>query len=134
MNNLPRGLKNNNPGNIRINSDHFQGEVKPSRDKAFKQFETMAYGYRAMLKMLQNYKKNRGCNTIRKMINRWAPPSENHTEAYITFVANRAGISPDADINTSDKELMCLIAAAMSKMENGRDTNLEEIKAGWDML
>ena len=43
-NELPRGLRNNNPGNIRRNSDVFQGEVNPSRDQQFKQFKTMAYG------------------------------------------------------------------------------------------
>lgn len=42
-NNLPRGLRNNNPGNIRINDDLFQGEIRPSKDKSFKQFTTMAY-------------------------------------------------------------------------------------------
>lgn len=52
-----RGLRNNNPGNIRINNDLFQGEVGPSEDKSFKQFTTMAYGYRAMFKILSNYFK-----------------------------------------------------------------------------
>ncbi len=132
--NLPRGLKNNNPGNIRINSDHFQGEIKPSRDKAFKQFETMPYGYRAMLKMLQNYKKNRGCKTIREMISRWAPESENNTKAYYTFVAEKVGISPDIEVDTFNKELMCNIAAAMSKIENGIDPDMSDITAGWNML
>ena len=45
---LPRGLRNNNPGNIRKNSDVFQGE-KTSSDREFKQFKSMAYGYRALL-------------------------------------------------------------------------------------
>lgn len=134
MNKLPRGLRNNNPGNIRINTDHFQGEIKPSRDAAFKQFETMAYGYRAVFKMLQNYKKNRGCATIRAMINRWAPPSENHTDAYVTFVANAAGISPDAEVNTNDKALMCRIVAAMSRIENGRDADMADVETGWSLL
>lgn len=98
--NRPRGLRNNNPGNIRINSDHFQGEVKPSQDKDFKQFSSMAYGYRAMLKMLRNYKKNRGLKTLREWISRWAPANENHTDAYILYVADFAGISPDAEINS----------------------------------
>ena len=38
-NNLPRGLRNNNPGNIRINDDLFQGEIRPSKDKSFKQLK-----------------------------------------------------------------------------------------------
>lgn len=70
-NNLPRGLRNNNPGNIRINDDLFQGEIRPSKDKSFKQFTTMAYGYRAMFKILSNYFKNYKLDTIRKMITRW---------------------------------------------------------------
>lgn len=61
-----RGLRNNNPGNIRINNDLFQGEVRPSEDKSFKQFTTMAYGYRAMFKILSNYFKSKHhCVSIR---------------------------------------------------------------------
>ena len=56
-NSLPRGLRNNNPGNIRRNSDVFQGE-KTSSDKEFKQFKSMAYGYRAIFKILSNYYRN----------------------------------------------------------------------------
>lgn len=131
---MSRGLRNNNPGNIRINSDHFQGEIKPSRDKAFKQFQTMAYGYRAMLKMLQNYKKNRGCDTLRKMISRWAPEVENNTNAYILCLSEFSGLSPDQEVDTSDKELMCNIVAAMSRIENGREADRNEILQGWNLL
>ena len=78
----PRGLRNNNPGNIRINDDLFQGEVRPSRDKSFKLFETMAYGYRAIFKILRNYLCIYKLDTIRKMVGRSAPPGDNnHTEA-----------------------------------------------------
>lgn len=51
---LPRGLRNNNPGNIRRNSNVFQGEKIPSSDRQFKQFKTLAYGYRAVFKILTN--------------------------------------------------------------------------------
>ncbi len=131
---MVRGLRNNNPGNIRINSDHFQGEIKPSQDKAFKQFQTMAYGYRAMLKMLQNYKLKRGCNTLRKMISRWAPENENNTSAYILYVSDFSGISPDEEVNTLDKDLMCKIVAGMSRIENGREAKMSEILEGWNLL
>lgn len=130
----PRGLRNNNPGNIRINADHFQGEVKPSQDKAFKQFQSMAHGYRAILKMLQNYKRLRGCKTLRAMIGRWAPENENNTQAYILYVAGFAGISPDVEVDTSNKELMCKIVAGMSRIENGVDAKMQEVKTGWDLL
>ena len=49
---LPRGLRLNNPGNIRISQPKWQGEVIPSADKSFKQFKTLAHGYRALLKLV----------------------------------------------------------------------------------
>ena len=63
---LPKGLRNCNPGNIRINGDLFQGEIRPSKDVSFKQFNTMAYGYRAMFRILSNYYKNYKLDTIRR--------------------------------------------------------------------
>ena len=77
-----RGLRNNNPLNIRLSATtRWQGEVRPSRDRSFCQFESIAYGYRAGLKLLQNYRKLNGCRTIADFINRWAPPVENTISA-----------------------------------------------------
>lgn len=134
-NNLPRGLRNNNPGNIRINGDLFQGEVRPSKDKSFKQFETMAYGYRAMFVILRNYIRNYKLDTIRKMISRWAPPEDNnHTEAYIKAVSDYAGIPADDPINVNDREQMIRIVAGMSKVENGVEADMLDVIAGWNLL
>ena len=133
-NNLPRGLRNNNPGNIRRNSDVFQGE-KTSSDREFKQFKSMAYGYRAIFKILFNYYRNYKLDTIRKMITRWAPPEDNnHTEAYIKAVSDYAGIPADDPINVNDREQMIRIVAGMSKVENGRDAEMSDIITGWGML
>lgn len=131
---LPRGLRNNNPGNIRINGDLFQGEVRPSRDKSFKQFETMAYGYRAVFRILSNYSKNYGLDTIRKMIGRWAPEKENDTDAYIKAVSDYAGIPADNPININDREQMIRIVAGMSRVENGREAEMSDVIAGWNLL
>jgi|GluameStandDraft_1065615.scaffolds.fasta_scaffold05991_3 hypothetical protein len=131
---LPRGLRNNNPGNIRINGDLFQGEVRPSRDKSFKQFETMAYGYRAVFRILSNYRKNYGLDTIRKMIGRWAPENENDTEVYIKAVSNYAGIPADDPVDINDREQMTRIVAGMSKVENGREAEMSDVIAGWNLL
>ena len=129
-----RGLRNNNPGNIRINGDLFQGEVRPSKDKSFKQFETMAYGYRAMFVILRNYIRNYKLDTIRKMISRWAPPKENHTEAYVKAVSDYAGIPADDPINVNDREQMIRIVAGMSKVENGVEANMPDVITGWILL
>lgn len=131
---LPRGLRNCNPGNIRINSDLFQGEIRPSKDKSFKQFETMAYGYRSVFRILSNYRKNYGLDTIRKMIGRWAPENENDTDAYIKAVSDYAGIPADDTINIADREQMIRIVAGMSKVENGREANMSDVIAGWNLL
>ena len=80
---MSRGLSNRNPGNIRQSAVRYKGEVRPSRDPAFKQFESMPWGYRAIFILLDTYRIRHGLETIRGMISRWAPPSENHTEIYI---------------------------------------------------
>lgn len=132
-NELPRGLRNNNPGNIRRNSDVFQGEVNPSRDKEFKQFKTMPYGYRAVFKILSNYYRIYKLTTIRKMISRWAPENENNTAAYVSLVSKYAGIGPDDPISF-EREQMIRIVAGMSKVENGREADMPEVIAGWNLL
>ena len=52
---MSRGLRNNNPGNIRRDRDKWQGEIVPSQDQSFKQFSSMAYGYRALIKFCLLY-------------------------------------------------------------------------------
>lgn len=127
-------MRNNNPGNIRISGDKFQGEVIPSRDKAFKQFESMAYGYRAIFKILRNYQRNYKLDTIRKMISRWAPESENNTLAYVMTVSSRSGISPDDPVSADNREVMIRIVAAMSFVENGVEADMSDVIAGWKLL
>lgn len=134
MNNIPRGLRNNNPGNIRINSDVFQGEIIPSKDREFKQFKSMAHGYRAVFKILINYYRIYNLKTLRQMISRWAPENENNTDAYIKQVSSYSGISTDENIDIGNKEVMIKIVAGMSKVENGKLANMADIIAGWDLL
>ena len=82
---LPRGLRNNNPGNIRISPTRYKGEIVPSSDRAFKQFKSRGWGYRAIFVLLESYHK-RGIRTIRQIISRYAPSFENDTEKYISSV------------------------------------------------
>ncbi|WP_321331538.1 structural protein P5 [uncultured Bacteroides sp.] len=131
---MSRGLRNCNPGNIRINKTKWKGEVTPSQDKSFKQFSSMPFGYRSMLKLLQNYSKLYQCDTIRKMISRWAPNSENDTEEYIKTVCGLTGIHEDTVVDVSDKDSMCRIASAMSRVENAVPAIMSDIKAGWDLI
>ena len=131
---ISRGYRNCNPGNIRINGDKFQGEIIPSQDKSFKQFESMDYGYRAIFKILGNYQRNYKLDTIRKMIGRWAPENENDTLAYVMTVSDRSGISPDEPVSADNREMMIRIVAAMSYVENGVEADMSDVIAGWESL
>ena len=127
---MSRGLRNCNPGNIRLSGTKYKGET-PSADPAFKCFENMTWGYRAMFVLLHTYRRRYGLSTIRQMISRYAPPSENFTQGYIDFVARQAGIGPDEPVDTLEGDVMRRIVAAMSKIENGADAVTGDVEAGW---
>lgn len=131
---MPRGLRNCNPGNIRINNVKYQGEVQPSPDKAFKQFRAMAYGYRAMFVVLHTYQRKHGLRTLSQMISRYAPANENHTQAYIDAVAEASGVPATSNITTTNGDVMVPIVAAMSKVENGVKANIREVEDGWKLF
>ena len=127
----PRGLRNNNPLNIRHNADVFQGEIK-GNDKSFKTFSSMPYGYRAAFVTLGTY-LSRGWNTIEKIISKWAPPSENNTENYIANVVKWSGVPKDKILTASDGTDYILIVSAMSFVENGINADINQIKAGFSL-
>lgn len=131
---MSRGLTNCNPGNIRQSKTRYKGERHPSRDIEFKEFESMAYGYRAMFVLLDTYSRRYGLCTIRQMLNRYAPPSENFTEGYIRFVSQTTGISPDEMLNTRDERDMVPVVAAMSQIENGIAAVMADVYLGWDLF
>lgn len=129
---LPRGYRNNNPLNIRITKDKWQGKITPNTDGQYEQFENMGYGFRAALKLLGNYIKKEH-NTVRKIVTRWAPPSENKTTAYINHVAEMTQYDPD-QVLTADKTTLCNLAYAMATHENGYAPQMSDIEAGYAIL
>lgn len=131
---LPRGLRNNNPGNIRLSRTLWQGEVRPSKDKAFCQFRSMSYGYRALMKLLQNYHRLNGCRTVADFIRRWAPPSENDTAAYIRRVCLEMQVPESYVPCVDDRATMCAFAAAISQVENGVPAVMPDVEAGWGLI
>ena len=130
----PRGIRNCNPGNIRLTTDKWLGLRPMQTDKEFFQFTEMKWGYRALIRTLQNYRRVHGCYTITDFITRWAPVSENNTLTYIKSVCFQLDVPsvyvPDVD----DRDTMCALAAAISKHENGVDANMKEVQDGWDLL
>ena len=134
---LPRGLRNNNPLNIRRSGDKWQGLKVRQEDKAFFQFSEMKWGWRAAFRLLcHTYYGKYKLRTIRDIITRWAPPKENNTEAYIRRVTDRIGIGPDRELGdpqTHPTQWM-MIGIAMAIVENGT-TNLDYLSMlkGWEM-
>lgn len=101
-----RGLRNNNPTNIRINAANaWKGKVSPNTDGAFEQFDTAENGLRAALILLRNYGAS-GRNTLRKVIESWAPKTENRTNEYIKYVQDATGIQPDTILTDAQRVAM----------------------------
>lgn len=130
---LSRGLRNNNPGNIRLSSTRYQGEVDSS-DTAFKQFKTMAHGYRAMFVLLYTYQKKYHLHTIAEMITRYAPAVENHTQAYIEAVSEWSGVPATSHITATNGDIMVPVVAAMSRVENGTVAVMSDVEKGWKLF
>lgn len=87
----PRGIRNNNPGNIK-HGDTWKGEVK-STDKTFEQFKDAEHGIRAIGVLLRTYNTKYNLDTVDSIISRWAPKSENQTQNYINFVSKQLGVT-----------------------------------------
>ena len=138
-----RGLRNNNPLNI-IKSEkiNWQGEVKPSTDPNFAQFETLEYGLRAAFKLLRTYYQKHGCRTIRQIVARWDPEGPKVIDAYVKTVCRHTGLSPDQPLPPMKEEtkvMWCDIVLAMATMEcglnnEGRQSLRPDLEKAWDML
>ena len=130
---LSRGLRNLNPGNIRHSSVKYKGEREKTTDKEFKQFRTIEEGYRAMFVLLYTYCL-KGFDTIERIIERYAPPSENNTEAYINRVCRLTFIPRNQVLDTSDRAQMSILVSAISLVENCAIADDEQIASGWRMF
>lgn len=127
---IPRGIRNNNPLNIRIGNT-WLGEVKNPTDNEFEQFVHVCYGLRAGFILLKRYINRYKLNTIEKIISRWAPHNENNTRSYINQVARGMNIEPDTPLLYEDKNRMCALVYEMVYVENGQHIQMSEIVAAY---
>jgi len=111
---VPRGIRNNNPGNIRSGA-FANGAGANGSDGGFATFASMEQGIQAAVTLLKSYAA-RGYDTIKSIISRWAPGNENNTAAYIADVVKKLGIS--ADQHLSGDQLNG-VAQAIFSHENG---------------
>lgn len=129
---IPRGIRNNNPLNIRI-GNVWLGEVAEPTDPDFEQFVNMLYGVRAGFVLIRRYIKHYHRNTVRSIIQAWAPPSENNTEAYVAKVSSLVGIDADAPIVYEDSHMVCRLIAAMIMWECGQPVDMKIIEKAYTM-
>lgn len=128
----PRGIRNNNPLNIRIGNT-WLGERSNPTDPAFEEFVTMEYGLRAAFIILRRYIRRYKKNTISSIVSTWAPSSENNTLKYIDRVADLTKIDPTTPIDYYDRETMCKLVAAMAQVECGQPIDEAKIIKAYDM-
>lgn len=114
---IPRGIRNHNPGNIR-HGDKWQGLAQAQNDTDFCTFCSPEHGIRAIAVILLNYQRKHGLRSVREIIARWAPPTENNTEAYAVHVARLLGVDADAPINVADR--LPDLLPAIIRHENGQ--------------
>ena len=134
---IPRGIRNNNPLNIRRSKDQWKGLRAQQQDAAFCQFETLEYGWRAAFYLLtRTYYHKYRLFTIRKIIGKWAPPGENNTEVYIQNVSRLTGIAPDEPIGIpSDQPARwIMLGLAMAIQECGPESiDYFALLRGWTL-
>lgn len=130
---LPRGIRNNNPGNIDY-SDYNKWVGKLPRDTdiepRFERFDSPVNGIRALALLIQTYQDRYGLRTVRAIIGKWAPENENKTSAYVAAVAASLRVDPDADIDVQDYRTARPLVLAIIRHENGQqpytDTVIDE--------
>ena len=122
---LPRGIRNNNPLNIRKGCN-WKGERHPQTDKAFEE-------------LLRNYIDGTltagvKFNTVARIVARWAPPKENNTAKYMQFVCEQTGLHPNEVVRFRERSKMVAIVHAMCKMECGVDIDTKVIESAYDLV
>ena len=116
----PRGIRNNNPGNLRRTDDPWQGLTPGQPDKEFFVFKSEAYGIRALARTLIAYQDEHRLRSVRQIISRWAPANENDTGAYIDAVAKSSGFDPDQPLDMHRFDQLKPVTEAIIQHENGQ--------------
>lgn len=133
-NRIPRGIRNNNPLNLRKTTNPWLGKIVPGSDPAFEQFTSPVFGIRAAMVNARTLIKRNKKLTIEQLIRIWAPPSENDTSAYISKVCQLACKLPHEEVKVRNREDFVRIIHAMAYVENGQLLQLSYFYSAYDML
>lgn len=120
MTTVPRGIRNNNPGNL-----NFVGQAgatkEPGPNGRFAVFKTPREGLAALRRQLVLYMKRDKIDTVHGIISKWAPPIENDTNSYINYVAKSVGVQAKEQLGPPTPELLLKLMKAIIYFENGQD-------------
>ena len=134
---IPRGIRNNNPLNIRRSKDKWKGMRAVQSDAQFCQFESLEWGWRAAFWLLtRTYYHKYRLFTIRAIVTKWAPAIENNTKAYIANVSQLTGIDPDEPIGIPSERpaRWMMVGVAMAIQENGTESlDYFAMMRGWEL-
>ncbi len=116
-----RGLRNNNPFNLRPSRDFtWQGQLGADEGN-YLIFDSAASGLRAGYINIRNQQRKHHLATVRQIITKYAPPEDNNkTEAYIAAVSRALDVGPDDALNLiTDLTRLTDFGRAVIKHENG---------------
>lgn len=115
----PLGLRNNNPLNIRVSNSQWIGKETPGPGQAFEKFSSIVLGIRAAFVCIKNYIELHHCDTPTKIIERWAPKSENATVNYIKTVVKMTLLKAEEKLSVKMKNKLCRLLWGMAFVEVG---------------
>jgi len=118
--NTTRGVRNNNPMNLR-KGVAFQYQVENPNETAFMTFGKTWQGIRAGVLDITN-DISKGQNTLTKLINQYAPPTENDTTNYINTISKNLAIKPNDVLDRKNFDFMCNLVRSIIAMENGANS------------
>lgn len=130
----PRGIRNNNPLNIRISGQRWRGKVDHNTDGSFEQFVDMIHGIRAAIVIVRTYISRHHLDTPRQIIQRWAPESENQVEAYIKTACEKAHLTDHQRISINSKNAILRLLWGMTQVENGKVVPYTDFEAAWAII
>lgn len=129
---MTRGIRNNNPLNIRHGKSQWVGMSEKQTDKSFVQFKERVYGYRAAFVLIRGY-ISKGKDTIGKIIAKWAPSSDgNNTQSYIDYVSHSTGINASHALHWEDKDDLIDIVCSMAHLESGIIENKQLLEEAYE--
>ncbi|HHJ4579163.1 TPA: hypothetical protein ACQJXY_001502 [Citrobacter freundii] len=103
----------NNPGNLRWAEGY---ETSNTKSGKFAVFPSLDEGVLAATKQLQIYAQ-RGTNTVRDIVSKWAPSNENNTEEYIRHVVRSTKFNENEKLNLNDPYVLAKLISAMASKE-----------------